>query len=247
MNETTEPAEEGQVVEPQAIEPSLFDQATTKARNLFAEAAAAQEHNQHENTEVWARRLYYGFVILGTLLAVDLYTRPDPPVLKAFGVITGLMLGVSDMAWASATHHSARGAQRKVAYFFWGVGLVIFGLNAIVEYSRYLGYALGVVGDFYLEHVSMMTFVFAMTGWALYLLTSPNQRFNDIVDQWEERAMLSFEQGMKRPDEAMLEEYNRHLLDASREIAGAVSNRVRHRVEVLSGRLNGNGNGQHPK
>ncbi len=230
---------------PQAEPQGVTAQLKGKVRNLFAEATAEHEHGQHESTERRARILYYAFVILGTLLAIDLYTRPDPPILKLFGVITGIMLGVSDMSWAQATHHSARGAQRMVAYFFWGVGLIIFLFNAIVEYARYLGYPLGDIGTFYMEHVSMATFVVAMAGWALYLLTSPAQKFNDIIDEWEEQAMRSLEQGMKHPDEKMLEQYNQNLLDATQHMATGVGTRIRHRILVINGHYTPNGNGNH--
>ena len=215
-------------------------------RNLWGEAKAQDAEARRKLIESGARFLYVFFIVIGGLLAFDLYTRPDSIIIKAFGVLAAIGLVLADVTWAWATHYSAAGAQRWTARAFWGASLVIFALNVISEYLHYLGKPLGMLENWYYIG-SISTVVLAALGLAWYLMLSPEQKLDDVRAQAQSDAVKAVLRGIEKPDQETLAQFNGAAIQAAREL----SNQAAHTIlgYVTAGKpkdaVRGNGDLQH--
>lgn len=206
-----------------------------KARDLWAEVRAADSEQRRKWVELGGRIIYAMFIVAGGTLALDLYTRPDSVLLKVFGVAAAVLLVASDIFWSWATHHSAAGQQRIVAYIFWAAGLTIFALNVITEYLHYLGQDLGVLKDWYYIG-SISTVVVAAFGWALYSLKSPDQQIADVAAKAKATAVSGLMRGIEQPDEATKQKLNEPIVKAAEDLASYAAGVVSHYVGNLFAR-----------
>lgn len=202
-------------------------------RNVWAEVRAGDSENRRKTVEAGGRIVYSLFILIGGLLALDLYTRPDVQIVKVFGACAAVLLTISDVFWAWATHHSAKGAQRGVAYTFWGAGIVIFGLNVMAEYEHYLKLPMNDITYHWYWYASVVTVVIASVGWALYLMQSPEQKINDVAAQAKTDAVKALLEGIKHPDDATSLAMNEQIMEASHDLAHYAGNTVRGHVSGL--------------
>ncbi len=194
-------------------------------RNLWGEAKAQDAEARRKLIETGARFLYVFFIIIGGLLAFDLYTRPDNQIIKAFGVMAAIGLVLADITWAWATHYSAAGAQRWTARVFWAISLAIYALNVIAEYLHYLGKDLGILENWYYIG-SISTVIVAAFGLAYYLMLSPEQKLDDVRAQAQSDAVKAVLRGIEKPDAETLAQFNGATIQAAQELSSQAAHTI---------------------
>lgn len=209
-------------------------------RNLWAEVRSGDSEGRRKTVESGGRIVYSLFILIGGLLAFDLYTRPDAQIVKFFGGAAAILLTLSDMFWAWATHHSAEGGQRNTAYAFWGLGIAIFALNVMSEYEHYLNLEMNNITYYWYWYASVITVVVAAVGWALYLMQSPEQKINDVTAKAKGTAVKALLRGIETPDDVTSAAMNAQVVQASHELAGYAGSVVMGHVANLTSH-NGNG------
>lgn len=207
-------------------------------RNLWGEAKAGTQERNRRTIEMIARVLYGFFIVLGGLLALDLYTRPDSMVIKAFGTMAALGLVLADVTWAWATHHSAAGIQRLIARVFWAISLVIYALNIVAEYLHYLNQPLGLLASWYYIG-SICTVIVAACGLAFYLMVSPDQRLHDLAHQAHADAVAAVIKGIEKPDQQTLDAFNAAAIQAAKELSQQASHTILGYVTAAKAGTNG--------
>lgn len=209
-------------------------------RDLWQEVKAGGDEERRKLIGLGGRILYGFFVVIGGGLALDLYTRPDSIVLKYFGVAAAFGLVVSDIFWAWATHHSAAGLQRNVARLFWTLGIAIYAFNVVSEYEHYLGQPLSDLLSLWYYSASITTVVVATVGWALYSMTSPEQKMADVSARAKADAVDALMKGIKEPDAETSAAFNLPIVEAAAELARISAAQVVGHVHALANR-NGQG------
>jgi hypothetical protein len=198
---------------------------SNNVRNLWGEAKAGNAERNRRMIEMIARVLYGFFIVIGGLLAFDLYTRPDNQIVKLFGMAASVGLVLADITWAWATHHSSAGLQRLTARVFWVASLIIYALNIIAEYLHYLAQPMGwLVNWYYIGSIS--TVIVASAGLAFYLMLSPEQRLNDMAHQAHQDAVNAVLKGLERPDQQTLDEFNGAAIKAARELSNQAAQTI---------------------
>ena len=205
-------------------------------RNLWQDVKAQGDEDRRKTIGTAGRALYGFFVLIGGLLALDLYTRPESAMLKIFGVLAVLGLVVSDIFWAWATHYSAAGKQRNVARFFWAAGVAIFALNVIAEYQHYLGSEMSEFVQSWYKWASITTVVEAAIGWALYSLLSPEQAITDVGAKAKSDAIRALLRGVENPTPEAQAQFNGQVEQASAELSGYAASVVSSQVSGMTTR-----------
>jgi hypothetical protein len=202
------------------------------SRDLWQEVKASDSESRRKAVEFGGRILYSLFIVTGGFLALDLYTRPEPILLKMFGVAAAILLVVSDIFWSLATHHSAAGGQRITSYVFWFLGLTIFALNVVTEYLHYLNQPLGWLESWYFIG-SISTVVVAAFGWAFYLLRSPEQKLADVSAEAKSTAVSGLMRGITHPDEETKAIMNEPVNQAAHDLAAYAAQTVHSHIGAL--------------
>lgn len=201
-------------------------------RNLWQDVKAQGDEERRKMIGLGGRVLYGFFIVIGGLLAFDLYTRPDSTLLKIFGIFAAIGLVVSDVFWAWATHHSAAGVQRLIARVFWASGVTIYTLNVVSEYQHYLGTVMSDLTKAWYQSASIATVVVAVVGWALYSMFSPEQKISDVSAQAKSNAVKALLRGVENPTPEAIEAFNIRIEQASHDLA-------EHAAGVVSGHVSG--------
>jgi hypothetical protein len=205
-------------------------------RNLWHEVRSAGDEDRRKLVGSGGRVLYGFFIVIGGALALDLYTRPDSIILKAFGIAAAIGLVVSDVFWAWATHHSAAGVQRWIARVFWSAGILIYALNVISEYQHYLGEQMNAITQTWYWTASIVTVVVAAVGWALYSMFSPEQQLADVSAKAKSDAVKALVRGIESPDEDTADAFNKQIIEAAHDLAQYAAGAVSGHVATLASR-----------
>lgn len=182
-----------------------------EVRDLWAEVDAKKIKKNREDVERWGENIYKAILVIGFLVSVALYTRPTQWVIQLFGVFAAIILTVSDIKWLSAARHGAHGRQRNIAFLFWALGFVIYGLNVAALYYSEMKVPMGDLIERWYYNASMLTVVSTALGWALFVMSSISQRSVDAYTKAEGKALELWEHGIANPDAETKRAANQHL------------------------------------
>lgn len=203
-------------------------------RNLWAESRVMDADAKRRTIDNASRVIYSLFIVLIGLVSLALYTRSSSEILRWFGVGSALLLVVSDIFLAWATHHSAAGGQRNAARTFWVANIVIATLNIWVLYNKEMGFTLEGIEVLWYRYGSLSNVVVALVGWSLYSSLSHEQKLNDVTARMHTRAIRALEHGVEHPDETTQEAFNGNIAGAASMLADHASRAVLGHANSLS-------------